>query len=110
MNYVAVEGTVTRDIWTYNGDTLFRLHHDRLFFTVRFRNLPLDIKAGRRVVVTGTLTSREQRISLEDFVSRATQGKDEKPDEKLVKELASRLEPVNRSYTEILATEIRNLT
>jgi len=111
MNSIVVEGAVTNDIWTYGGDTLFRIRHDDGgdHFTVRFRNLPLDIKPGTRVVISGRLISRDQRVSLEDFVSRATRG-DGGPDEKLlekIKGLAQGLEPVNRSYTEILAQEIR---
>jgi len=112
MNQVTIEGTVTNDIWTYSGDTLFRLRYDdgNAFFTIRFRNLPLDVKPGTRIVITGELISREQRVDLEDFVRRATRNgePDEELDE-LVKKLARRLEPVNRSYTEILAREIRTL-
>ncbi len=109
MNYVNVEGTVTNDIWTYGEDTLFRLRHNSGdFFTIRFRNLPLDIKSGKRVIIAGELISREQRVGLKDFVTRATRG-DAKPDAELVEKLAKQLEPVNQSYTEVLAQEIRNL-
>jgi len=109
MNYVIVEGTITNDIWTYGEDTLFRLRRDGgVFFTVRFRHLPLDVKAGKRVAIAGELISREQRVGLKDFVARAARG-DAKPDAELVEKLAAQLEPVNRSYTEILAQEIRNL-
>ena len=114
MNHVIVEGTVTNDIWNYGSDSLFRLRRNGggnggMFFTVRFRNLPLDIKAGQRVAIVGELISREQRVSLTDFVSRATRGEANKPDAELVEKLAKQLEPVNRSYTEILAKEIRYL-
>ena len=59
-------------------------------------------------IIAGELISREQRVGLKDFISRATRG-DAKPDAELVEKLAAQLEPVNRSYTEILAQEIRNL-
>ncbi len=109
MNSVTVEGTVTNDIWTYGEDTLFRLRHNGgVFFTVRFRYLPLKIEAGKRVIIAGELISREQRVSLKDYVTRATRG-DAKPDAELVAKLAKQLELVNQSYTEILAQEIRNL-
>jgi hypothetical protein len=114
MNQVTVDGTITNKIWSYSGDTLFRLRHDdgQAYFTVRFRNMPLDVAPGNRVVITGELISRDQRVSLEDFVSRAGSGGDGDPDEEtqeLMDQLAGQLRPVNRSYTEILAREIRPL-
>lgn len=116
MNQVAVEGTITNSIWTYNNDTLFRLRYNdgEAYFTVRFRNLPVKVKPGTRVMVVGELTSRDQEVNLEDFLSRAAPNDDEDglDDEvqALVDGLAGKgLRPVNRSYTEIVARELRPL-
>lgn len=115
MNQVAVEGTITNSIWTYDNDTLFRLRYNdgEAYFTVRFRNLPLNIKPGTRVMVVGELTSRDQEVTLENFVSRAASNDDGGLDDEvqvMVNELAGKgLRPVNRSYTEIVARELRPL-
>lgn len=115
MNQVAVEGTITNSIWTYDNDTLFRLRYNdgEAYFTVRFRNLPVNVKPGTRVMVVGELTSRDQEVTLNNFVSRATSNDDDNDldDEvqALVDELAEGLRPVNRSYTEIVARELRPL-
>lgn len=111
MNTVTVEGTVTDDVWTYAGDTLFRLRHNDgdAYFTVRFRNLPLNIEPGTRVVVKGKLTSREQRIFLNDFVKRADRGEVDDDAQALVDQLDEYLGYALRSYTEVQASEIRAL-
>lgn len=111
MNTITVDGVVTNKTWRYDGDSLFRLRHDNgdAHFTIRVKNLPIDIRPGMRIAVTGTLTSRDQRISLSDFVGRAHSGDDEDTVRELVDQLAGHLGPVTRSYTEVVAREIRPL-
>lgn len=110
MNHAIVEGTITDDNWTYGDDTLYRLrHHDgEAYFTIRFRNMPVNLNSGTRVVVSGQLISRDQSVSLQDFVDRAAKD-DVDIDEELVEQLAEQLRPAFRSYTEILVQEIRRL-
>lgn len=106
MNHVIVDGTVTRNVWNYNGDTLFRLSADGgCFFTIRCKGLPPQLKAGMRVVVVGKLISRDEDVNLSDFVRRAEGGQG-KPDPKDIDKLAPLVGEERRSYTEILADEL----
>jgi RecG-like helicase len=111
MNHANVVGTITDDRWTYGGDTLFRLRHGdgAAYFTIRFRNMPVDLSPGTRVVVSGELMSRDQDVTLQDFIGRAAKD-DAEINEELVEQLAKQLRPVFRSYTEILVKEVRRLS
>ena len=105
MNHVSLEGAVTRHIWQYGGDTLFRIAtEDGFYHTVRIRGMPVQLKPGTSAVITGKLISREENVGLEDFVRQAEGGADTL-DPKQVKELAGKLGEVHRTYTEILADE-----
>ena len=108
MNVVVISGTITRNIWQYGGDTLFRLGHNGHFFTIRVRGLPVQLEPGVRVVVSGTLTSREEDVSLADFARRAEGGTGE-VDRETLERIGNALGREHRSYTEILAEKIRAL-
>jgi hypothetical protein len=108
MNHVSIEGTVTRHIWTYGGDTLFRLATEEgHYHTVRIRNMPVQPKPGTSAVIVGKLISREENVGLEDFVRRAEGGEkgDGELDDKQIKQLAKKVGQAHRTYTEILADE-----
>ena len=106
MNYVSIDGSVTRHIWQYSGDTLFRLvSTDGGFHTVRCKGLPPQLKAGQRIVVVGRLTSREEDMTLADFIKRAEGGQG-KPDPQDIERLAPLAGSERRSYTEIIADEL----
>lgn len=109
MNTVVIEGYIT-NVWTYSGDTLFRLAHDGNYVTVRFQKLPLDVKSGMTVVVSGKLVSRDQRLHLEEFVERALNGDELSEDgQELVDQLKGHLGYMNQGIVEVMADEIRSL-
>jgi len=108
MNHVSIEGTVTRHIWTYGGDTLFRLATEEgHYHTVRIRNMPVQPKPGTSAVIVGKLISREENVGLGDFIRRAEGGErgDGELDDKQIKQLAKKVGQAHRTYTEILADE-----
>ena len=106
MNHVSVEGTVTRHVWNYGGDTLFRLATEEGYYhTVRIRNMPVQPKPGTSAVIVGKLISREENVGLEDFIRRAEGGDDGELDKEQIKQLAKKIGQAHRTYTEILADE-----
>lgn len=60
------------------------------------------------MVVSGTLVSREEDVSLADFARRAEGGSGE-VDRETLERIGNALGQEHRSYTEILAGEIRTL-
>ena len=75
MNQATVDGTITNKIWSYSGDTLLQLQQDdgQVYFTVRFRNMPLDVAPGNRVprspgMIAGERVARDQRVRSKNLV------------------------------------------